>query len=204
MNLLLIVLKASCIMGAAAIVSALRHRRSSASFRHLVWTLAVAGLLALPVLSVGLPGWRVAMPAALAPNAAIVVPPDTLEIADSPAATAGAAEATAKPTVGRQASLAAILPGIYLAGVLLLLLRLVHERWQVHRLARRAVDVEDAEWTQLLSECADADGRPASCPPVAQSRAQHADGLRHTHTLDPDSRPGRHVDRGPAPRRSSP
>ena len=41
MNLFLIVLKASCIMGAAAIVSALRHRRSSASFRHLVWALAV-------------------------------------------------------------------------------------------------------------------------------------------------------------------
>ena len=50
MNLLLIVLKASCVMGAAAMVNALRYRRSSASFRHLVWTLAVAGLLALPVL----------------------------------------------------------------------------------------------------------------------------------------------------------
>ncbi len=155
MNLFLIVLKASCIMGAAAIVSALRHRRSSASFRHLVWTLAVAGLLALPVLSAGLPGWQLAMPAALAPRAAVISPAtDTPEIAGSTTVTTGAAEAVASATVDRRASRAAVLPIVYLAGVLLLLLRLVYERWQVHRLAGRAVDVEDPEWTQLLSECA--------------------------------------------------
>ena len=155
MNPFLIVLKASCVMGVAAIVSALRYRRSSASFRHLVWTLAVAGLLALPVLSAGLPGWQVAMPAALAPGAAIVVPaPGISEIAASTTGTAGAAEAPANPTVEPPASRAAVLPGIYLAGVFLLLLRLVYERWLVYRLARRAVDVEDPEWTRLLSECA--------------------------------------------------
>ena len=95
MNLLLIVLKASCVMGAAAMVNALRYRRSSASFRHLVWTLAVAGLLALPVLSAGLPGWQVALPAAFAPETAVVAPgPDTPEIASPATAAAGAAEAT--------------------------------------------------------------------------------------------------------------
>jgi beta-lactamase regulating signal transducer with metallopeptidase domain len=155
MNLFLIVLKASCIMGAAAIVSALRYRRSSASFRHLVWTLAAAGLLALPVLSAGLPGWQVAMPAAFAPDAAIVVPtPDTSEIVDLATVPADAVEAMANPTVERRAWLAAALPIVYLAGVILLLLRLVYERWLVYRLGRRAVDVEEAEWIRLLSDCA--------------------------------------------------
>jgi beta-lactamase regulating signal transducer with metallopeptidase domain len=155
MSLFLIVLKASCVMGAAAMVSALGYRRSSASFRHLVWTLAVAGLLVLPVLSAGLPGWQVAMPAALAPGAAMVIPaPDISESAASTTATAGAAEVMANPAAEPPASRAEVLPGVYLAVVFLLLLRLVHERWLVHRLARRAVDVEDPEWTRLLSECA--------------------------------------------------
>ena len=154
MSLFLIVLKASCVMAAAAMVSALGYRRSSASFRHLVWTLAVGGLLVLPVLSVGLPGWRVAVPVVLAPETAIVVPaPGTSEITASTIVTAGAADVTANATIDQPASRAAILPGIYLAGVFLLLLRLVYERWLVYRLARRAVDVDDPEWTRLLSEC---------------------------------------------------
>jgi beta-lactamase regulating signal transducer with metallopeptidase domain len=155
MNLFLIVLKASGVMGAAAIVSALRYRRSSASFRHLVWTLAVAGLLALPALSAGLPGWHVAMPAAFAPDAAIVVAAsDTSQIASSTPVTTGAPEAMANTTLNRGASLAPVLPGVYLAGVILLLLRLVYERWLVRRLTRLAADVEDGEWTRLLSDCA--------------------------------------------------
>jgi len=154
MNLLLIVLKASCLMGAAAMVSALRYRRSSASFRHLVWTLAVAGLLVLPVLSAGLPAWQVALPAAFTPDTPVVVPgPDTSAIVSPTPAAAGAAEAM-NATVGARPSRAAVLPVVYLAGVILLLLRLVRERWLVRRLARRAVDVEDGEWTRLLSECA--------------------------------------------------
>ena len=52
-----IVVKASVLLGVAAIVQALLHRRTSAATRHLVWTLAIVGVLLLPVLSLALPAW---------------------------------------------------------------------------------------------------------------------------------------------------
>jgi HEAT repeat protein/beta-lactamase regulating signal transducer with metallopeptidase domain len=61
------VLKATLILGAAGVAS-FALRRASASVRHLIWTLALAGSIAVPVLSVALPRWRVnvvTMPAAL-------------------------------------------------------------------------------------------------------------------------------------------
>ena len=58
-NLILIALDLalkSCAILAAAWLIALLMRRGSAAGRHLVWTLAVLSLLALPVLSYLLPG----------------------------------------------------------------------------------------------------------------------------------------------------
>lgn len=51
-------LKGLVILGIAGAVT-LAMRKSSATARHLVWLLAIASLLALPVLSVVLPGWAV-------------------------------------------------------------------------------------------------------------------------------------------------
>src|SRR5438093_10582881 len=48
------VIKATVVLGAAAIATRLMHR-ASAALRHLVWTLAVVGAIALPVLAVALP-----------------------------------------------------------------------------------------------------------------------------------------------------
>ena len=46
----------------AAGAAALLLRRASAAARHLVWRLAFAGLLALPLLVALLPEWRVPVP----------------------------------------------------------------------------------------------------------------------------------------------
>lgn len=50
-------------------------RRASASARHLVWALALAGLLVLPVLSVAVPKWRLA-----------ILPGETAPVAETPPA----------------------------------------------------------------------------------------------------------------------
>ena len=55
--------KVLVVLGAALIVTRLMHRRSSAE-RHLVWVVASACVLALPVLSLAGPSWRVGIPAA--------------------------------------------------------------------------------------------------------------------------------------------
>jgi hypothetical protein len=51
------VVKASLVLGAAALMS-LILRRASAALRHLVWTLALCSALFLPVVSLMLPKWQ--------------------------------------------------------------------------------------------------------------------------------------------------
>src|SRR5688500_3127008 len=53
-------LKAAVILAAAwGICLILSWRRSSAAARHMVWTLAMASVLALPLLAAALPSWTV-------------------------------------------------------------------------------------------------------------------------------------------------
>lgn len=63
-------LKGTVVLAAAA-VAALMLRRAAASARHMAWTLAFGGLLALPVLGLAVPRWRLpilpAHPAQTAP-----------------------------------------------------------------------------------------------------------------------------------------
>ena len=51
-----LLLKGTIIIAAAYLLS-LAMRRASASARHLVWTAALASLLFLPLLSLGVPHW---------------------------------------------------------------------------------------------------------------------------------------------------
>ena len=51
-----VLLKSTIIIAAAHLLS-LAMRRASAAARHLVWTAALASLLILPLLSLGLPHW---------------------------------------------------------------------------------------------------------------------------------------------------
>ena len=154
--------KASFVVGVAGVANMILGRRQSAASRHLVWTLAVAGLLALPMLSALLPRWDIRIPVATptATGVSIVEPVEsdrsTLNqaaavglSADSPAA--AAAEPAVRTT---RVAWVALLPAIYMAGVLLLIVRLLRERFIVSGLARRAVVVANPEWTRLLAECA--------------------------------------------------
>jgi beta-lactamase regulating signal transducer with metallopeptidase domain len=51
-------LKSAVILLAAYVVSS-RLRRASAALRHLIWSSAIGGVLALPLLTLALPGWRI-------------------------------------------------------------------------------------------------------------------------------------------------
>src|SRR5580704_9713922 len=54
-----VALKISALMALAAVAAALMRHRGSAASRHLVWTLAVAAVLVLPIASVVIPSWEI-------------------------------------------------------------------------------------------------------------------------------------------------
>jgi beta-lactamase regulating signal transducer with metallopeptidase domain len=152
-----IALKSSLWLAAAAAMNLLLLRRASAAWRHFVWTLAVVGLVVLPVLPVALPHWRipvhVATPIAQGNDAARVLGPPAGESPLISTRQAAAVREAAEPLVGRGVSWLAMLPGLYAFGVLLILSRMVVGRITVRRLANRATTLVDPAWTHLLVEC---------------------------------------------------
>jgi beta-lactamase regulating signal transducer with metallopeptidase domain len=132
-----ITLKASFLLGIAGIILAVTHRRTSAAMRHLVWTLAVASVLLLPVASLVLPAWAVTLDQTVAE--------DVLPTPTEPAP-------VARPRGSSGWWLA--LAGLYAAGVLVLMVRFGLDRRNLQRLAREGIQVRDHGWTRLLEECA--------------------------------------------------
>src|SRR5262245_41488204 len=63
-------IKSAVILSVAGLLTA-TLRRASAASRHLVWSLAMASLLALPAMSVALPSWRIAALPSLATIASV-------------------------------------------------------------------------------------------------------------------------------------
>jgi beta-lactamase regulating signal transducer with metallopeptidase domain/HEAT repeat protein len=169
---LLLVLKATILLGMGGLLT-VATRRSPAAVRHLVWSATLIALLALPLLSVGLPRWTLAvLPAGLASEAAVAVamplPPEPPVLADGFAGAALAAETPAAMPAPVSAP-AAVLPvaagsaaprdwpqtllRVWAAGTLLVLGWIVVGLVGVRRLRRRAQPVRDPEW---LSEAYDA------------------------------------------------
>ncbi|HEX6751813.1 MAG TPA: M56 family metallopeptidase [Longimicrobium sp.] len=164
---LAVVVKATLLLAAAAVAAGvLAWRRAPAAARHLVWTLAVCGVLALPLFSITLPGWRLAFVRLQPPAAPLTeelpplppvsaLPPASAgtlpELPPIPASVAPTVEVTppanAIPFDGEMA-----IPVVYLLGVIALLGRLLAGRWSVRRLARAASPVTGEAWTALLRD----------------------------------------------------
>ena len=167
--------KATIILGVAGLTTVLLRRASAAS-RHLVWTAALLAALVLPVLSLALPRWQMAvvtLPSVASPSAdGENTSAAGREMAaamrakgDRDARGAGRSARRARPrrTVAR-ARRAASLPRIswpaalvliWAAGAALVLGRLLLGLIAVQVIARRTTDAGDARWLPLARELAD-------------------------------------------------
>ena len=188
----MIAIKVSALLAVAAVVQLAIHRRTSAATRHMVWTLAIAGMLLLPLLSLALPQWAIprrATPARAADNR----PPVTRVTEAAPLALAAGVEPAAvtreysTPPGGLAAAgnafpWALAVRGLYAFGVLMVLIQLAMQRRSVRRLAREAVRVRDPEWTRLLLDSA---ARMGMDRPVRLLRSRHCSMPMAFGTLRP-------------------
>ena len=162
-------LKGVAVLAVACLAAGLL-RRGSAAARHLVWFLAMASLLVLPVLSLALPAWRI-LPAwagvgPVGPASAVSALPEaavgsTAEnaadagAAPSPGASVAASRVVAP--VGREASPAGAaggawrwLPALWAAGAVVALAPLVLGALSLRRLERGARPLTSGPWADLL------------------------------------------------------
>ena len=170
-------LKSAALLGLAW-MAAPALRRTSAACRQWVWLLALAGLLALPVLSAALPGWNilppwatVAVDATGAGQTAAQVANETAagvlpaEVGSVPWAESGAlgspAAAAATEAAGggteldgaapvASASLAEWLLAVWAVGLVLCLARLGLAGVSLWWLKRRSGPLVDADWLELV------------------------------------------------------
>jgi beta-lactamase regulating signal transducer with metallopeptidase domain len=165
MILPLYLVKATLIIAVAAAALAFAGRRSSAAFRHLICALAIGGLLALPIVASALPAWELSRPAATFAERVSVARKAGDYLAFGPA------KAGHYVPMGPNEGGHSVLPGpteaghyllptwvwaaLYLAGVFVLITRLVVDHFNVRRMARRATPLNDAAWQTLFRECAD-------------------------------------------------
>ena len=156
-------LKGAALLTLAGLL-ALALRRASAAARHLVWLIALAALLMLPMMSAMLPGWRV-LPAwtSIAPSDSS---PPSIAMDSSPAelqpplydrlnasspdfvGTVG----PQAPSVPNEAALTFVdwAPAIWAAGFAALLLRLCLARWALSRTSRRGKIVSEGRLFEMM------------------------------------------------------
>ncbi len=159
--------KATLLFAAAGLITVIL-RRGSAAVRHMVWTLALSSALVLPLLSIALPRWQLALvtftaPAVAEPPSAPATPavdPPAIHASRSavqPAAPSPVAPAQA-PAVSRfsmpQISWSMLVFLVWAMGAAALIARLVLGLIAVQWMARRTDRVTDAPWLPLARELA--------------------------------------------------
>ncbi|HMX28789.1 MAG TPA: M56 family metallopeptidase, partial [Blastocatellia bacterium] len=172
----------SVIVMLAAWALAKMLRNASAAARHWVWSLAVAGLLALPALSLALPGWQLGWLPALMQNAAsmpdavtpsTIAEPATTVVSETPSAPVSITlrfeidASDAPPVKAPDNSWSGAIPSFvrslnwgmaalifWLAGAALVLARLLAGTVKVWRLAKLANRVTESGWLALAGNLA--------------------------------------------------
>ncbi len=167
------VVKATAIFLAAGLASVVLRRRSAA-LRHVIWTLALGGVLVLPVLSIAMPRWQVKLVTIEAASSSLVVsdevtspganqpvPPKrvhegrpTANREARPTQSVVSSQATAAPT-RTPLSWSAILLSVWLIGALLILGRLLAGVIAVQWMSRRTERVIDAPWLKQAKSLAE-------------------------------------------------
>jgi len=165
----LALLKVTCVLLTAILVSALMGRRSAGT-RHLVWLVALMAALVLPLWSAWSP-----LPVRVLPAAA---PPMTVATSATETGTAGStpvevsletsSDPVAAAPVSRPIGVGTVLLAVWTLGVVVLLARLALGGWVVRGIVRRARILEQADWQQPLFEIADRLGL-AEAPQLVQS-----------------------------------
>lgn len=166
MTALVVLLLKSLLVFAACGLSLIALRRASAAARHLVCLLTLIALLALPCLSLMLPGWQVfpaltppAIPAPL--MSAPPVPPTNNPIPARKLVTLPS-EGRDKPTANPLASAPPPRPfpwplfllSVWTLGVLLTLTRPLLGLWGIRQLSRLSVPVTETALLALAADCA--------------------------------------------------
>ena len=186
--------KATLILAAACLL-VLALRRASASARYFTWTCALAALLALPVLSLLLPGWTLP----------VKTPPAALRAHRPPRVVGPHATAAPRPSPvpappprspPDEPSLAA---AIWLAGVFLRLARLAAGHFRLAWSLRRTRGLDAPDWHTGR----DSRRRPHRSTPrdplVLQQRDRCPAHLRHPRHLRGAPRSVRGVGKRPPP-----
>ena len=125
-------------------------RRASAATRHLVWTVALAGVLVLPFLGRVVPAWRVVpVPVELAPTRVAPEPVSPAQVPAEAAEAAAYAPAAAPAEEAPRTDWVIWIVRIWAAGGAILLARLAAGVIRIWWVERRSVELADAGWTSL-------------------------------------------------------
>lgn len=179
-------------------IACLLLRRRSAALRHLLWTMGIVGMIALPALTVWSPFRLHLLPA---PTARASVASDDVRapareatVADEePVATLAAEDAppvAATPAPARSLlSVGNVLVAGWLAGALLLLAKFLAGLIVVRRIARRGREVTDESWCALADGAARALGvtGPVEMRTSGEVEMPFACGLAHPVIVIPAS-----------------